>query len=77
MAAAVFKFIEREVAVPLSLAKQRIRATLADASLARWLQIRIGAPLLLVDCHIRTDGDHLVERTRLDLRRSSRGALLV
>ncbi len=64
----VLKFIERELGVPLRLAKQRIRATLADASLARWLQIRIGAPLLLVDYHIRTDDDRPVERARLYYR---------
>ena len=64
----VLKFIEEELGVPLRLAKQRIRATLADASLARHLAVPIGAPLLLVDYHIRSDDDQPVERARLFYR---------
>jgi len=64
----VLKFIEEELDVPLRLAKQRLRATLADAGLARWLQVRIGAPLLLVDYHIRTDEDRPVEMAELYYR---------
>jgi len=64
----VLKFIEEVLDVPLLLAKQRLRATLADAGLARWLQVRIGAPLLLVDYHIRTDEDRPVEMAELYYR---------
>ncbi len=64
----VLKYIEDELGVPLRLAKQRIGATLADAGMARWLDVRIGDPLLLVDYHIRTDDDRPVEMARLFYR---------
>jgi GntR family transcriptional regulator len=64
----VLKFIEEELGVPLRIAKQRLRATLADASLANSLQVRIGDPLLLVDYHIRTDGGRPVEMAELYYR---------
>lgn len=64
----VLKFIDEELNVPLRIAKQRLRATLADASLARWLQIRIGAPLLKVNYHIRTDEGRPVEMAELFYR---------
>lgn len=64
----VLKFIERELKVPLRIAKQRIRATLTDAGLARWLKVPVGAPLLLVDYHIRTDQDRPVEMAELYYR---------
>jgi GntR family transcriptional regulator len=64
----VLKFIEEDLDVPLRLAKQRLRATLADGGLARWLQVRIGAPLLLVDYDIRTDENRPVEIAELYYR---------
>lgn len=64
----VLKFIEEELGIPLQLAKQRLRATLADASLARRLQVRVGAPLLLIDYHIRTDSERPVEVAELYYR---------
>ncbi len=64
----VLEYIEESLGVPLQIAKQRIRATLADANLARWLQVRVGAPLLLVDYHIRSDDDRPVETARLYYR---------
>ena len=64
----VLKFIERELGVPLRIAKQRLRATLADAGLARSLQVRIAEPLLLVDYHIRSDQDRPVEMAELYYR---------
>ena len=64
----VLKFIEESLSVPLQVAKQRLRATLADANLARWLQVRVGAPLLLVDYHIRSDDDQPVETAKLYYR---------
>ena len=57
----MLKFIDEKLGVPLRIAKQRLRATLADANLARWLQVRIGTPLLMVDYHIWTDEDRPVE----------------
>lgn len=64
----VLKYIEEQLGIPLRIAKQRLRATLADANLARWLQVRVGAPLLLVDYHIRTDEGRPVEMAELYYR---------
>ncbi len=64
----VLKFIEDELGIQLRIAKQRVRATLADANLARSLNVRIGAPLLLVDYHIRADEDRPVEVAELYYR---------
>lgn len=64
----VLNYIEEQLRVPLRIAKQRIRATIADANLARWLQTRVGAPLLLVDYHIRTDQNRPVEMAELYYR---------
>ena len=64
----VLKYIEEDLGVPLRIAKQRLRATLADVDLARWLNVRIGDPLLLVDYHISTDQDRPVEMAELYYR---------
>ncbi len=64
----VLKFIEDELRIPLRIAKQRVKATLADANLAQSLNVRIGAPLLVVDYHIRTDEDRPVEMAELYYR---------
>ena len=64
----VLNYIEEQLGIPLRIAKQRIRATIADANLARSLQVRVGAPLLLVNYHIRTDGDRPVEVAELYYR---------
>lgn len=64
----VLHYIEEGLGIPLRIARQRFRATLADANLARWLQVRIGAPLLLVDYLIRTDEDRPVEMAQLYYR---------
>lgn len=64
----VLKFIEEDLGVPLRIAKQRLRASLADAVLARWLKVPIAAPLLMVDYHIRTDEDQPVEMAELYYR---------
>ena len=64
----VLKYIEKELDIPLLIAKQRLRATLADANLAGSLQVRVCAPLLLVDYHIRTDKDRPVEMAELYYR---------
>jgi GntR family transcriptional regulator len=44
-------------------AEQSVRASLADANLARLLQVRIGAPLLSVDRIVYTAGGHPMEYT--------------
>ncbi len=64
----VLKFIEDGLGIPLRIAKQRVRATLADAGLAAALDVRVGAPLLLVDYHIRSDDDRPVEMAELYYR---------
>ena len=64
----VLKFIEEKLGIPLRVAEQRFRASLADANLARWLKVRIGAPLLVVDYLIRTDDDRPVEVAQLYYR---------
>ena len=64
----VLRYIEDELGIPLQLAKQRVRATLADASMAGSLDVRIGAPLLLVDYLIRTKDGSPIERARIYYR---------
>lgn len=63
----MLKFIEG-LGIPLCDAMQSVRASLADARLARRLQVRIGAPLLYVDCLVRTDGGRPVERVHIHYR---------
>lgn len=58
----VIRAIEKQLGLRLRVADQSIRATLADAPLAKLLEIRIGAPLLSVDCVVRTDEGKVVER---------------
>lgn len=64
----VLRYIESDLGIPLQLAKQRIRASLADAAMAGHLEVRIGAPVLLVDYLIRSVGGSPVERARLYYR---------
>jgi GntR family transcriptional regulator len=64
----VLQYIEDELGIPLREAQQNLRATLADPPLARWLEVRIGAPLLRVDYLIRTDKGRPVEAARLYYR---------
>ncbi len=64
----VLQYIEDDLGIPLREAKQKIRASLADPNLARWLDVRIGAPLLRLDYLIRTDGGRVVEQARLYYR---------
>ncbi len=54
----IMQATEKRLGLRLQVADQTIRATLADAPLARLLAIRIGAPLLSVDRVVRT-GDGL------------------
>lgn len=64
----VLRHIEESLGIPLREAEQQVRASLADPTLGRWLDVRIGAPLLRVDYLIRTDGRRPVERARLFYR---------
>ena len=58
----IMQATERRLGLRLQVADQTIRATLADAPLARLLDTRIGAPLLSVDRVVRTDDGHAVAR---------------
>ena len=64
----VLKYIEDELGIALTEAEQRLRATLADPTLAQWLEVKIGAPLLRVDYLIRSGGGRPVEWARLYYR---------
>lgn len=55
---------EHRLGARLSVPEETVRATLADASIARLLRIRIGAPLLSVDRLIRTESGNVVTRVR-------------
>ena len=59
---AILESIERRLGLQLGDAHQQVRATLADASLARLLSTRVGEPLLSVDRVVRTDTGEAVER---------------
>ena len=58
----IMQTMEQRLGLRLRVADQTIRATLADAPLARLLETRIGAPLLSVDRVVRTDDGHAVAR---------------
>ncbi len=64
----VLRIIEEKLHLPLRDAEQTVRASLADARLARLLCTRIGAPLLAVERVVRTDGARVVERVRIHYR---------
>lgn len=64
----VLQYIEEVLDIPLRIAKQRVRAMLADAQLAKPLDTRIGAPVLRVDYLIRTDSNQPVEKAELYYR---------
>lgn len=49
----ILKHLQTQHHFKLGDADEYIRATIADANLARWLNVRIGAPLLQVDYLIR------------------------
>jgi GntR family transcriptional regulator len=49
----ILQHLQAEHEVQLGDADEYVRATVADANLARWLGVRIGAPLLQVDYLIR------------------------
>jgi GntR family transcriptional regulator len=54
----ILRHLQTDHEIKLGDADEYVRATIADANLARWLQVRIGAPLLQVDYLIRdVDGN--------------------
>jgi GntR family transcriptional regulator len=59
---AILQSIEKRLGIHLLEADQEVRASLADATLARLLDTRIGAPILSVDRVVRTDTNTAVER---------------
>ena len=58
----IMRAIEERSGAHLRVADQTIRATLADAPLAKLLEIRVGAALLSVDRVVRTDEGQAVAR---------------
>ena len=64
----VLKVIEEKLKIPLRDAEQTVRASLADARLARLLNTKVGAPLLAVERVVRTDNGRVVERVRIHYR---------
>lgn len=64
----VLRFIEDRLGLPLRDAEQVVRASLADAQLARLLKTRVGAPLLAVERIVRSDHGRVVERVRTHYR---------
>lgn len=64
----VLRVIEEKLKLPLRDAEQTVRASLADARLARLLNTKIGAPLLAVERVVRTDQARVVERVRIHYR---------
>ncbi len=54
----ILQYLQTKHHIQLGDADEYVRATVADANLARWLQVRIGAPLLQVEYLIRdVDGN--------------------
>ena len=58
----ILRFFEEKLGLDLDEAEQTVRATLADAQLAKILSTRVGAPLLSVDRIVRTRSGDAVER---------------
>jgi GntR family transcriptional regulator len=64
----ILRTIEEKLHIPLRDAEQTVRASLADARLARLLNTKVGAPLLAVERVVRTDHGRVVERVRIHYR---------
>lgn len=64
----VLKHLEEELSIQLGDARQTLRATLADATQARHLDVPIATPLLQVDYFIRSEEGTPVEWARLHYR---------
>jgi GntR family transcriptional regulator len=57
----ILKTLQSKHSVQLGDADEHVRATLADANLAQWLEVRIGSPLLQVEYLIRDADGQPVE----------------
>ncbi len=57
----ILQHLQTDHDLELGDADEYVRATVADATLARWLQVRIGAPLLQVEYLIRDASGNPVE----------------
>lgn len=64
----ILRVLEERCGIPVRDAYQTIRASLADASLARLLETRIGAPLIAVDRVVLTDNAVPIERVHTHYR---------
>lgn len=64
----ILRALEDKLGIAIRDAQQTVRASLADATLARLLKTRIGAPLLYVDRVVMTDGGRVVDRVRTHYR---------
>jgi GntR family transcriptional regulator len=64
----VSRVLQEKLGIPLLEARQSIRASLANAELARLLSIRIGAPLLSVDRVVMTTNGRPVDHVRTHYR---------
>ena len=64
----ILQVLDRKLRIPVRDAEQTIRAALANTSLARLLETRIGAPLLAVERVVLTDDGVPVERVRTHYR---------
>ncbi len=64
----ILRVIEQKLGIPLRDAEQTVRASLADARLARLLNTKVGAPLLAVERVVRTDHAKVVERVHIHYR---------
>lgn len=64
----ILKALEERLKIHIRDAQQTVRASLADAALARLLETRIGAPLLSIDRVVMSDGGTRVERVRTHYR---------
>ncbi len=54
----MLRYLQKNHGIRLGDADEHVRATVADSNLARWLEVRIGAPLLQVNYLIRdANGD--------------------
>ena len=57
----MLRYLQKNHGIHLGDADEHVRATLADANLARWLEVRIGTPLLQVNYLIRDVNGNPVE----------------
>jgi GntR family transcriptional regulator len=64
----ILRIVAEKLKIHLRDADQTVCASLADARLARLLNTKVGAPLLVVERIVRTDHARVVERARIHYR---------